>query len=298
MAEQLIRTAYLTKAEAQKKSLKNYLSEIGDILNTTRTRKAPLSLTDEEKSVATSKVVKWSQEKYTASIDTFMRRNRARESEIPKLRGIAELLPFLDLTDKDLALIKSRVDTLVNDGIACYVIYPPLLSHRPEFSEKLIDHLKSGIIGDNEDFAVGAINGLFYWLSLAETGHAKLPPAEIIEEIGLSIYFRHEPVLSRALHFAALLFEKQPDLAKKTIGKHVLLGLSYLFESCDYGQAIDSGLVDRIDIPFVRRNCVKLAIEMLKGVYSENTGLLKWIEVAKNDPLPELRNMVDRPGPG
>jgi len=298
LAEQLIRTAYLTKAGAEKKSLKNYLSEIGNILNMARTRKAPLSLTKEERSVAKSMVVKWSQEKYTASIDTFMRRDRANNSEIPKLHGAAELLPFLTLTDKDLANIKSRVDTLVNDGIACYKIYPPLLSHRPAFSESLIDHLKSGIIGDDPDFAVDAINGLFFWMSLAETGHAKLPPVEIIEETGLTIYLRHEPVLAQALQFAALLFEKQPDLARKAIGQHVLLGLTCLFESCDYNQAIESGLADRIDIPFVRCNCVELAIAMLKGAYSRNAVLLKWIEAAKDDPLPELRNQVDRLGPG
>jgi len=296
LAEQLIRTAYLTKAGAEKKPLKDYLSEIGDILNMARIRKGPLSLTDDEKSVAKSMVVKWSQEKYTTSKDTFMMRNRANDSEIPKLLGAAELLPFLNLTDKDLALIKSRVDTLVNDGIACYVIYPPLLSHHPEFANSLIDHLKSGIIGDDQDFAVNAINGFVYWLSLAETGHAKLPPVEIIEEIGLTIYLRHEPVLAQALEFAALLFEKQPDLAKKTIGPHVLSGLACLFELCDYRQAIASGLADRIDIPFVRRGCAKLAIAMLKDVYSGNTVLLKWIEAAKDDPLPELRNLVDKLG--
>jgi hypothetical protein len=201
------------------------------------------------------------------------------------------------MTNKDLELIKSRVDILVNDGIPCYVIYPSLLSHHPEFSESLIDHLKSGIIGDDSDFAVDAINGLFFWMSLAETGHAELTPSEIIEQIGLTIYLRHEPVLAQALQFAALLFEKQPDLAKKTIGPHVLLGLSYLFKSCDYRQAIDSGLADRIDIPFVRCNCTELAIAMLKGVYSRKTVLLKWIEAAKVDPLPELRNLADKLGP-
>jgi len=221
-------------------------------------------------------------------------RDRANDSETPKLLGAAELLPFLDLTDKDLALIKSRVDILVNDGIACYVIYPPLLSHRPQFSESLIGHLKSGIIGDDQDFAVDAVNGIVYWMSLAETGHAELPPAEIIEEIGLTIYLRHEPVLAQALQFAALLFEKQPDLAKNTIGPHVLSGLNRLFDSCDYRQAIESGFADRIDIPFVRRSCAKLAIAMLKGEYSGNTALLKWIEAAKDDPLPEIRNLVDK----
>jgi hypothetical protein len=296
MAEQLIKKAYLTKAGAEKKSLKNYLFEIGNILNMARTRKAPLSLTDEEKAVVKSMVVKWSQEKYTPSTDTFMMRDRANDSEIPKLLGTAELLPFLNLTDKDLALIKSRVDTLVNDGIACYIIYPPLLSHSPEFSNSLIDHLKSGIIGDDQNFAVDAVNGLVYWMSLAETGHTELPPAEIIEEIGLTIYLRHEPVLAQALEFAALLFEKQHDLAKKAIGQHVLSGLACLFESCDYGQAIESGLADRIDIPFVRRSCTKLATVMLKDVYSGNTVLIKWIEAAKDDPLPELRNLVDKLG--
>jgi hypothetical protein len=294
MAEQLIRAAYLTKAGAEKKPLKDYLLEIGDTLNIARTRKTHLSSTDKEKSVARSMVVKWAQEEYTPSASAFVWQNRANDSEIPKLVGVADLLPFLNLTDKDIKLIKSRIDILVNDGIPCYRIYPSLILHGPEHAENLVDHLKFGITGDDPYFAVNAINGIAFWMSLAETGHAELPPEEIIEDIGLAIYLRHEPVLAQALELAKLLFEDQFDLAKKTIGQHVLRGLNHLFESCAYERAIETGLADRIDVPFVRSGCAELAIAMFKEVYFGNPVLVKWIEAAKNDPLPELRNLADK----
>ena len=171
----------------------------------------------------------------------------------------------------------------------------PRSFHRTLYSPTTLwNILKFGIIGDDQDFALDAINGLFYWLSLAETGHAELPPDELIEDIGLTIYLRHEPVLAQALEFATLLFKKQFDLAKRIIGEKVLSGLDCLFESCDYRQAITSGLSETIDIPFVRLNCAELSIAMLKDEYSANPVLLKWIEAARNDPLPELRNLQEK----
>lgn len=289
-AERLIRKAYLTKAEAEQKSLDKYLEEFGRIAGVSQNRKIPLLLSPEEASVVKSMVVKWAAENFIPSSHPAAKQSCAN-TETAKLRGIAYLLPFLAISAEEMALIHTRIAALESGGIPCYALYPYLLSLQPELAEDLTKRLKVGLGGDDADCAGYAIHALFDWLSLAETEQAQLPPVEIIAEVGLSIYLRHEPVLALALLFASQLFKDQPDLAG-AIAQHCLLGLGYLFKACNYRQAIESGLAERIDLPLIRRNCVKLAISMTNAGHSDNAVLLGWIETAKDDPLPELRNLV------
>lgn len=288
--ERLIRKAYLTKSETEKKSLNEYLNDFGSIADASRRRKITLLWSPKEALVVKSMVAKWATEKFTTSTHLYEKQDHAN-TEIQKLYGIAYLLPFLPLSVEDMALVQEKIEALESAGIPCYVLYPPLLSQQPELADDFVKRLKAGIGEDNAEFAEGAIQSLLFWLSLAETEHALLPPLEIIEEVGHSICLRHEPVLAQALQFASRLFKDQPSLAG-SIAQQCLLGLGYLFSACDYQQAITSGLVERIDIPLIRRNCVKLAVTMTNAGYSDNAVLLSWIEAAKDDPLPELRNLV------
>lgn len=291
LAEISIRKAYLTKEGAEKASLSDYLKEIGSIANLARKRKQLSTLTPQEASVVMSEVAKWAEQEILPPSHSLARQSSAN-AEMPKLVGVAEVLPFLSPSEEELELIKVHIDSLEAGGIACYLIYPPLISQQSELAERYIPSLKKGLASDDPDCAANAIHALSYWLSLAETGHAGLPPEDIIEEVGIVISLRHEPVLAPALRFAALLFEKQPDIARKVISRRTLQGLGYLFGVCDYRQAIKTGLTEKIDIPLVRYSCVKLAIAMEHAGYSGEAELSNWLEAAKEDPLAEVRNLV------
>jgi hypothetical protein len=288
----LIRKAYLTQPEAEKKLLNDYVNDFGSIADAARRRKIALLLTPEEASVVKSMVMKWASEKYTPSSHLFVKQQLAN-SEIQKFLGIAFLLPFVTMSEEEMALVQRRIGTLEEAGIPCYTLYPSLISQHPKIVENLSRRLKDGIGGDDTDFAENAMGALFFWLSLAETGHAPLPPLDIIAEVGHTIHFRHEPALAPALRFASKLFNDQPAVAE-TIAQNCLLGLGYLYQACEYRQAIHSGLAERVDIPLIRCNCVKLALAMSKAGYDDNTVLINWIAAAKVDPLPELRNLETR----
>ncbi|KAF0217578.1 MAG: hypothetical protein FD174_3257 [Geobacteraceae bacterium] len=290
MAERCIRTAYLTKEGAEKLSLADYLKDLGNILDVVRERKLPFLISQEEAVVIATKIVAWSKESYTPSTHPFA--NVGAEKEICKVIGVAKLLPFVALEDMDFLNIKNRIDILEQNQISCYRLYPLLIAHCPELANDLINRLKVGISGYDTDAAISVINAIYFWLSLAETGHAALPPDNLLEEVGLVICMRREPVLASALRFAAYLIEKQPDLSKRTIFERSIMGLQFLIDACRYEAASLSGLAERIDIPLIRYYCTQLAFVISKHGYEDQVGVRRWTDAAKDDPLPEVRKLV------
>ena len=292
ISERLIRDLYLTKAGAEKMPVKKYLREFGGIINEARVRRRSFELTDEEMGIIKAKVLFWAKEQYVPASSPFSNNQQIALNEIPKLIGVAEILPFLNLSSDEMEQIKSRIESLEDNGVPCYDLYPSLLSKKPTFAAELTRKLKGAIICDDRDFATNAIIAINLWIFLAETGNAQTPPSEIVEEIGQSIYWRHEAVLPRALETASFLFEKFPELANKTIATFTKSGLENMFKEFDLGRAVDSGIINRIDVPLVRRNCLRLAIAMQNAGFSDEISITNWIRAAKDDPLPELRNLA------
>lgn len=290
IAERLIREKYLTEEGAAKISHYDYLKEFGSIAWFIREKKNSFPLSEGEISILTSKILVWAKEEHRPSPPIFPRSASQRMN--PIIAGVVQILPFSSINEEEILQIKARIEALESDKILCYELYPPLITKYPELAEGLIARLKTGIASDDPDSASNAVHALGYWLSLAETGHATLPPDHLLEEVGWALYLRREPVLATALLFCGQLFEKQPAVAKRTIAERALAGLNYIFKSCQYDQAIESGLAERIDVPLVRYYCVKLAIAMTKAGNLDQPVLSLWIDAAKDDPLSEVRNLV------
>lgn len=291
--EHLIRKLYLTKNKVEKIHLESYFDEFGIIMDGCRRNRIHLLLSPEEDSIVKSMIKKWASEEFNPPSRLFLKQEH-KNKELQKLIGIARLLPFLALSREEAAMIQARIVSLENSNIACFILYPPLLSQHPELEKELIIRLKTAMIGDDEEFATFSFQALFFWLSLTETEEDAPPPSlGIADELGGIISMRHEPALSHALLFASHLFKYHAPLAKE-IEQKCIQGLEHLFTSCDYQQAVTSGLAERVDIPLIRKNCVELAVAMRDAGYSDNIILMRWIEIAKNDPLPELRNLVAR----
>lgn len=64
--------------------------------------------------------------------------------------------------------------------------------------------------------------------------------------------------------------------------------LPIIFDSTDY-QRIDSYSKESVSISFTRAACVRLARDILNNAVEKNTELERILEVAKQDPLPEVR---------
>ena len=67
----------------------------------------------------------------------------------------------------------------------------------------------------------------------------------------------------------------------------VLHGLSYLAEEMQYERYPDDE-----DVPTVRLLCVQLASYMARSGFADDATVMKWLEMGRNDPFPEVRNVA------
>jgi hypothetical protein len=68
-------------------------------------------------------------------------------------------------------------------------------------------------------------------------------------------------------------------------------GLGCLWEEVSYNRTRRE--VEKLDVPLLRSNCIRLALAMAQLGYGSNVVVRNWIEAAREDPLPEVRNALD-----
>ena len=74
---------------------------------------------------------------------------------------------------------------------------------------------------------------------------------------------------------------------RNVLGSLVVQGLGYLFEELRYETARDKDL----DVPVLRWGCTNLAVSMAQGDWAEEIAIVRWVENATDDPLPEIRSI-------
>jgi len=68
-------------------------------------------------------------------------------------------------------------------------------------------------------------------------------------------------------------------------------GLGCLLEEASYTRTRSEA--EKFNIPLLRRYCIRLALAMAQLDYGGNAAVRNWIEAAREDPLPEVRNALD-----
>ncbi len=144
--------------------------------------------------------------------------------------------------------------------------------------------------------ASNAASGIIRWLSEAsdpETG-TPVPPENLVREIGVAIAYRRAASLVGALQAARWIFENGTQANEEAIILLVADGLDYLATELSY----DRDHENPDDIPLLRLLCAELAVAVAKDGSNQHSAVVRWLEIAKGDPLPEVRNAAsesDRP---
>ena len=86
---------------------------------------------------------------------------------------------------------------------------------------------------------------------------------------------------------ATLIFDQGIQDHRDAITTFVLHGLSYLAEEMQYTRYLQDD-----DVPTVRLLCVQLASHMARSGFADNAIVMKWLDIGRNDPFPEVRNVV------
>ena len=93
---------------------------------------------------------------------------------------------------------------------------------------------------------------------------------------------KHRP----SLQTAKWVFDEGNNAQKEAMRDLALQGLSYLTEELRYDRE-DHGPDD--DVPLLRWRSAQLALSMAEAGSKNAPAVSRWLEIAENDPLPELR---------
>jgi len=142
---------------------------------------------------------------------------------------------------------------------------------------------------NEKDLAADAVEGVRLWIeaTLDAESCTPSPPDDLVREIGISIASRRSPVLPGSLATARWIFANGSQFHKEIIRQLAQDGLNYLVEELRYDRKHDTP----DEVPLQRLFCAQLAEAMAKDGM-RHSAVAKWLEIAKEDPLPEVRNAV------
>lgn len=145
--------------------------------------------------------------------------------------------------------------------------------------------IRKGMRGHSIQKTAWSASALYQWVNLASDGKAPLPPDNLFIQFGNLI----ESKLDGGL--VALLWTAGDLLAKDWLPNSVVMILEEclpeIFHSVDYNNIESSSDVAEIWASPIRVQCVRLSMELCKKLPEQN--LIDLIEIAKSDPLPEVR---------
>ena len=209
-------------------------------------------------------------------------------------RDVAEALPPImgeitvsqPLVDK----IYVKMRQLTADNLPAFGLAAGLVKINPERTPEVATALRVGVTSDDDQLATNAVLGLHQWLEAASDPESKIPqpPDDLVREVGIAIASRRNTVVEVALQSAAWIFDSGQDAQREAIQHLVEDGLRYLAQELRYDREHENPDV----VPRRRLYCAKLAAVMSKRGLHESPTVASWLEMAREDPLPEVRQAV------
>ena len=169
-----------------------------------------------------------------------------------------------------------------------YALILGLIKSVPERFDTFTLWLRTGLSSDSDSRIRGAMTALMSWLRSESTSASHPIPLDLIREVGAIIAAGRRGALADALLCATLVFRRGAEDLRDTIGPMALLGLSYLERGLSY--ELDER--NNEDLHTLRFLCVQLATNMAQHGFEHDATVAKWLDIGRNDPFPEVRNVV------
>ena len=226
----------------------------------------------------------------------------------PDLLCISELATAITIPDSIASNIFSKIDKLLKQakvpwdfGLGDYritlgfAVIPGLIKVMPDCFDSLCDKLRTGLASEDSSRITGAMAALRSWLSasLSSVSNLNSVPDYLIREVGMIIASDRRTALADALSCAISVFDNGTQTYKEAIGSLVLQGLAALAEKLQYVHSQESaadGTGD--DLPTLRFLCGRLTISMARSGFDNDATIKRWLEICRDDPFPEIRNVV------
>ena len=205
------------------------------------------------------------------------------------------LLPIIDEIAVSQQLgnkIFAKMQQLTANHLPAFALAAGVVKINPNRAGEVATALRVGVTSDDRQMAESAVAGIYQWLEATSHLESKIPqpPDDLVREVGIAIASRRNTVITTALQLAAWIFDNGQASHKDVIQHLVEDGLRYLAQELRY----DHEHENPDEVPRKRLYCAKLAVAMSKCGLSESPIVALWLEMAREDPLPEVREAVAR----
>ncbi len=299
IAEQCFRTKWLVPNRMPQEdapSPHDILWQVGRAITGLKIHQQPLVLSEDEQSYLIEAIEQWLNTPIPDHVDPFFHGDplldaQLHEPTLHAIDGLRSILTEVQIPEAIGEKLHTRIQALNESNIPGFVLIAGLVAGLvkalPDRLAELALSMRMKLASENEDIARGAVTGLHHWLMISAENTPQIhpPPDDLIREIGVIIANRRKASLASSLQAAKWVFDEGNDEQKKTIHNLVLQGLGYLVEELRYDR--DHDLND--DVPLLRWCSVQLALSMAEHGSKDAPAVSRWLEIAENDPLPEVR---------
>ncbi len=200
------------------------------------------------------------------------------------------VLPALDTNSISNEQIEKLFEMVAN-GIAPSVVLslPEISRLDASKSPKVVQLIHRGLLSSDDDTAVFSIHAVHHWISASKEGTLQPCPRELISAAIAMVATRKEAGLLQALYLSTSL------VSDRNISDDDQSRLIDALSALRQETAYEFWRAENPRTPtmtLVRAQCVRLANSFRKVGIAHPT-ILGWIEDAKIDPMPEVRNALE-----
>ena len=301
-AERSFRRKWLTSQTVSEDDLSGHaqrmLSQLGPAIASLESRERLLPLTEEETKHVSGQLLRFAKSFWANSVTLSSGINiRYMNTVIGAItipgpiaeemyRIVEIVLGNENIEKRD--VMKRSVDPIYDVRIAIsFSLIPGLVRTLKDRVDTMVMWLSSGLASGEEIRVNNAMVATRTWALAPEELALQAAPDSLIREVGAIIASRRKDALTEALLCATLIFDRGLQSHRDAIATFALHGLGYLAEEVQYARYLEDE-----DVPTVRLLCVQLASYMARSGFADDATVVKWMEIGRNDPFPEVRNVV------
>ena len=285
----------LSGAYTNPKKADDILWQVGLSIPFLRRHGGKLRLTAEEGKYLAAVIERWT-DTGTNVVDTVfgMFHHQRMQSLRSACRGLSWILTEMNIPTALAARLYDKVHELNGMGVLAYSMLPGIANTLPDRIEEIALLMSAGMMSDDRETAQNVVVTLHRWMIwAAELERGMIPvPERLVRDIGISIAARRQAVVAQALDCVKWIFQQGGDEQTEIIRELAIEGLRHLAEELRYNRenAAEGGL----DVPLVRWRCIQFARVLAQGGWDGEPAVRRWLEIGRDDPLPEVRHVADR----
>ena len=267
--------------------LDELLWQIGSAISGLNVYQQSLTLSDKEQNYLAGLVGQWAE---SPPVRKFFPDHQDIDRVRQAIFGLKSIILKVLIPEATATKLYEKIHKLKGSDTPGLELIAGIVRALPNRVDEIALLVRMELTSDDSDLVKNAASGLHFWLKSASDSTPELrpPPDDLVREIGIIIATRRKVVLAQALQIAKWIFAEGNKDHRKIIGQLAVQGLGYLLNELRYDREHQQD--EDFDVPLLRWDCTHLAIAMTEHGFGDDPTVARWLDNAKEDPLPEVRH--------